>query len=137
VTVASGAFLAPGVGGIGNFNVAGGVTLAGTLAVGVDTIGAGVSDIFSVGGALDLSAGTSAIDFSVLGALDDPAYVFASYGSLNGTFGTVSNLPTGYTIDYGYLGNFIALVPVPEPTTISTLGCAAALALFLGRRRGG
>ena len=37
---------------------------------GLDTIGAGVSDIFSVGGILDLSAGTSAIDFSVLGALD-------------------------------------------------------------------
>lgn len=137
VSVASGAFLAPGVGGIGNFNVAGGVTMAGTLSVGVDTIGAGVSDLFSVGGVLDLSAGTSAIDFSVLGALDDPAYVFASYGSLNGTFGTVSNLPTGYTIDYGYLGNFIALVPVPEPTTISTLGCAAALALFIGSRRRG
>ena len=135
VVVANGASLAPGIGGIGNFNVAGGVTLGGTLSIGVDTIGSGVSDLFSVAGTLDLSAGTSAVDFSVLGALDDPAYVFASYGALNGTFGTVSNLPTGYTINYAYLGNFIALVPVPEPTTISTLGCAAALALFLRRRR--
>ena len=77
------------------------------------------------------------MNFNAIGTLDDAAYVFASYGSLNGTFGTVSNLPTGYGINYAYLGNFIALVPVPEPTTISTLGCAAALAWFIGSRRRG
>ena len=135
LALVSGATMAPGVAGIGTFTVGGGATLAGTLSIGVDASGAGTSDLFSVAGPLDLSAVTSTVDFSVIGVLDDPAYVFASYGSLNGTFGTVSNLPTGYVIDYGYLGNFIALVPVPEPTTISTLGCAAALALFLRRRR--
>ena len=135
LALVSGATMAPGVAGISTFTVGGGATLAGTLSIGVDASGAGTSDLFSVAGPLDLSAVTSTVDFSVLGVLDDPAYVFASYGSLNGTFGTVSNLPTGYVIDYGYLGNFIALVPVPEPTTISTLGCAAALALFLRRRR--
>lgn len=135
LSLVSGATMAPGVAGIGTFTVGGGATLAGTLSIGVDASGGGTSDLFSVAGPLDLSAGTSTVDFSVIGSLDDPAYVFASYGSLNGTFGTVTNLPTGYVIDYGYLGNFIALVPVPEPTTISTLGCAAALALFLRRRR--
>jgi autotransporter-associated beta strand protein len=135
LALVSGATMAPGVAGISTFTVGGGATLAGTLSIGVDASGAGTSDLFSVADPLDLSAVTSTVDFSVLGVLDDPAYVFASYGSLNGTFGTVSNLPTGYVIDYGYLGNFIALVPVPEPTTISTLGCAAALALFLRRRR--
>jgi fibronectin-binding autotransporter adhesin len=135
LSLISGATMAPGVAGIGTFTVGGGATLAGTLAIGVDASGAGTSDLLSVAGPVDLSAVTSTVDFSVIGVLDDPAYVFASYGSLNGTFGTVTNLPTGYVIDYAYLGNFIALVPVPEPTTISTLGCAAALALFLRRRR--
>jgi autotransporter-associated beta strand protein len=137
LAVASGATVAPGLSGIGTFAVGAGSTLAGTLAVTVDTTGSGSSNLFGVGGLLDLSSASSTVDFSVLGTLDDPAYVFASYGSLNGTFGTVSNVPTGYAINYAYLGNFIALVPVPEPTTISTLGCAAALALFIGSRRRG
>ena len=134
LTTGPGTLLSPGAGAIGPFTVAGNATIAGTMLVGVDTIGAGVSDLFTVGGTLDLSAGTSTLDFSALGALDDPAYVFASYGSLNGTFANVTNVPTGYGINYSYLGNFIALVPVPEPTAISTLGCAAALAILLRRR---
>ena len=137
LAVGSGATVAPGLSGIGTFAVGAGSTLAGTLAATVDTTGSGSSNLFSVGGLLDLSAGSSTVNFNAIGTLDDAAYVFASYGSLNGTFGTVSNLPTGYGINYAYLGNFIALVPVPEPTTISTLGCAAALALFIGSRRRG
>ena len=137
LSVASGASFSPGIGGIGTFSVAGGASLGGTMYVGIDTTGSGVADVFTVVGGLDLTGGTSTVDFSVLGTIDDPAYVFASYGSLNGTFATVNNLPTGYEINYAYLGNFIALVAVPEPTTISTLGCAAALALFIGSRRRG
>jgi len=137
LAVGSGATVAPGLSGIGTFAVGGGSTLAGTLAITVDTTGSGSSNLFSIGGLLDLSAASSTVSFNAIGTLDDPAYVFASYGSLNGTFGTVNNLPTGYEINYAYLGNFIALVAVPEPTTISTLGCAAALALFIGSRRRG
>jgi len=135
LAVGSGATVYPGLSGSGTFAVGAGSTLAGTLAITVNTTGSGSSNLFGVGGLLDLSAASSTVNFNAIGTLDDPAYVFASYGSLNGTFGTVNNLPTGYAIDYAYLGNFIALVAVPEPTTISTLGCAAALALFLRRRR--
>ena len=109
-------------------------TLSGTLAIAVDPAGAGSSDILFAGQLLDLSVGSSAVDFSALGTLDDPAYVFASYGTLNGTFGSVSNLPSGYGIDYAYLGNSIALVTVPEPKTITLLG-GAAVGLLLRRRR--
>jgi len=137
LAVGSGATVYPGLSGSGTFAVGAGSTLAGTLAITVNTTGSGSSNLFSVGGPLDLSAASSTVSFNAIGTLDDAAYVFASYGSLNGTFGTVSNVPTGYQINYAYLGNFIALVPVPEPTTISTLGCAAALALFIGSRRRG
>jgi len=136
VSLASAATLSPGVSsGIGTFAVGAGSTLAGTLAVTVDPASAGLSDLFSVGGLFDLTAGTSAVDFTTLGTLDDPAYVFANYGSLSGTFGTVTNLPIGYDIDYGYLGNFIALVPVPEPMAISTVGSAVAMALLVRWRK--
>ena len=135
LAVGSSATVAPGLTGIGTFAVGAGSTLAGTLAVTVDPASAGASDLFSVGGLFDLTAGTSTVDFTTLGTLDDPAYVFASYGSLSGTFGTATNLPTGYTIDYGYLGNFIALVPVPEPMAISTVGSAVAMALLMRWRR--
>ena len=135
LAVGSGATVAPGLSGIGTFAVGAGSTLAGTLAVTVDPASAGASDLFSVGGLFDLTVGTSTVDFTTLGTLDDPAYVFASYGSLSGTFGTATNLPTGYTIDYGYLGNFIALVPVPEPMAISTVGSAVAMALLMRWRR--
>ena len=135
LTVGSGATVAPGLSGSGTFAVGAGSTLAGTLAVTVDTTGSGSSNLFSVGGLLELSVGSSTVDFSTLGTLDDPAYVFANYGTLNGTFASVSNLPTGYAIDYGYLGNFIALVPVPEPTTYAILSGAAMALLVLRRRR--
>ena len=135
LAVGSSATVAPGLTGIGTFAVGAGSTLGGTLAVTVDPASAGASDLFSVGGLFDLTVGTSTVDFTTLGTLDDPAYVFASYGSLSGTFGTATNLPTGYTIDYGYLGNFIALVPVPEPMAISTVGSAVAMALLMRWRR--
>ena len=135
LAVGSSATVAPGLSGIGTFAVGAGSTLGGTLAVTVDPASAGASDLFSVGGLFDLTAGTSTVDFTTLGTLDDPAYVFASYGSLSGTFGTATNLPTGYTIDYGYLGNFIALVPVPEPMAISTVGSAVAMALLMRWRK--
>jgi autotransporter-associated beta strand protein len=136
LAVGSGATVYPGLSGSGTFAVAAGSTLAGTLAITVDTTGSGSSNLFGVGGLLDLSAASSTVNFNAIGTLDDPAYVFASYGSLNGTFGTVNNLPTGYAIDYAYLGNFIALVPVPEPTTYAILS-GAAMALLIRRRRRG
>ena len=74
--------------------------------------------------------------FSSLGSpLDDPAYVFASYGSLTGSqFASVVDLPSGYQIDYAYQGNSIALIPVPEPATLALAAISGGLALALRRR---
>jgi autotransporter-associated beta strand protein len=83
---------------------------------------------------LDITAGV--VDFATLGSLDDSAYVIASYTSKTGSaFATVNNLPSGYTIDYGYnSGSQIALV-VPEPGTFAMLlGGIGMLSLFRRRR---
>ncbi len=133
LTVNSGASAAPGNSGIGTFTVGGGSTLAGTLAIELDPTASGSADVVSIAGLFDLTAGTSTVDFTTLGALDDPAYVFATYGTLSGTFGSVSNLPSGYSIDYGYLGNSIALVTVPEPATYAVV--AGGVVAFLASRR--
>lgn len=133
--VTAGATLAPGSAGIGTFTVGGSTTtIAGLLAIEVDAGGSGSADRLDATGLLDLSTGTSAVDFTAIGTLDDPAYVIANYGSISGTFATVTNLPTGYTLDYSYLGSSVALVPVPEPGTLAVLGAAGLAAAFVRRR---
>lgn len=116
--------------GTGTFTVLDGVAFAGTLAIDVVGTGSGSATRLTVGGALDLSAGTSSLVFTTTGTLDDTAYVFATYGSLSRTLATVSNLPTGHALDYDYLGgNTIALVaiPVPEPATCTlAIGAGSA-----------
>ncbi len=70
--------------------------------------------------ALNITSGV--VDFNGLSTLDDTAYIFANYTSLSGSaFNTISNLPAGYTINYSYLGNQIALVAVPEPSIITLM----------------
>ena len=111
----------------------GATTLAGSLLVDVTT-GVGAVDLLNVSGNLNIGSGT--VNFNALGALDQPAYVFANYTSLTGgAFATVSNLPSGYTINYNYLAaNQIALVVVPEPTSLALIGMGA-MALITRRRR--
>jgi len=136
LTVASGAVVAPAGGSIGTFTVGGAATIAGTLRIGVDAGGTGGADVLAVGGLLDLSAGTAAVDFSALATLDDEAYVFATYGTRAGTFGSIMNLPAGYGIDYAYLGNSIAITTaVPEPMTSGLLTAGAAGWLAFRRMR--
>jgi hypothetical protein len=81
---------------------------------------------------LNITAGV--VDFTTLGSLDDSAYVIASYTSKTGSaFATVNNLPSGYTIDYGYnSGTQIALV-VPEPSTFAML--LGGFGMLLGFQR--
>ncbi len=135
LSLASGATLAPGSAGIGTFTVGGSTTtIAGLLAIEVDPAGSGSADLLDAAGLLDLSAGTSAVDFTAIGTLDDPAYVIANYGTISGTFATVTNLPTGYTLDYSYLGSSVALVPVPEPGTLAVLAAAGLAAVVIRRR---
>ena len=103
----------------------------------LDGSGAGSSGLLQAG-ALDITNGVAS--FSVTGAaLNDEAYILASYTSLTGiAFGTVNNLISGYTLVYNYLGgNQIALVAgaIPEPSTWATLAGVAGLGLALARRR--
>ena len=131
VSVSSGAFLAPGA-SVGTLSVGGNVQINGTLKIELDGTGAGSADKLAVTGGLDISNAT--VDFNELVAVDDAAYIFATYGSLNGTqFANVLNKPTGYDIVYNYNGNQIALV-IPEPASLSLLGLGGLLMLVRRRR---
>lgn len=73
---------------------------------GIDPTGVGSSGKIAAAG---LNIASANVTFS--GTPDDPVYVLATYTSLTGTqFGTVTGLPSGYTLDYAYPGNKIALV---------------------------
>jgi hypothetical protein len=123
--------VAPGT-SIGTLSVAGNATINGSFDVEYDGSGSGSIDLLAVGGLLTLGA-NSIVDFSQFGApADDPAYVFATYSTLSGTFGNALNVPSGYMIDYVYNGNSIALVP--EPAGILSVVVGAAL-LLAGRRK--
>ena len=60
---------------------------------------------------LDVSQATATFD--ALDTLDDPAYIIATYSSLTGAPFANVTLPAGYTIDYSFEGNQIALVEAP------------------------
>lgn len=116
--------VAPG-NSIGTLTFHGDAELDGILQIELDGAGLGFSDVLVVTGALDISQ--TILDFNVLGALDDGAYIFATYGSLAGAeFASIQDLPSGYGVVYGYGGNNIALV-IPEPPAF----VLSALGLFL------
>jgi autotransporter-associated beta strand protein len=131
-TAAAGSIVSPGGAAIATLTFGSNLNLLGTLAIDVSGTAA---DVAAVGGPLTLDP-ASTVSFTVGSPLTEPAYVFASYASLVGTFGTVTGLPTGYLLDYNYLGgNQVALVAVPEPGTIAlaATGCLI-VATRLGRR---
>lgn len=135
VLVQSNAFVAPG-NSIGTFTTTSNFTFAigGVLHIEMDGAGPGASDLLAVGGILDITGATVA--FTNLGAaLDDNAYVFASYGSLIGSeFLTVRDLPEGYFIDYNWMdANQIALV-IPEPGVWALL-LVGGVALAISQRK--
>ncbi|MCA9190950.1 MAG: PEP-CTERM sorting domain-containing protein [Planctomycetales bacterium] len=135
LTVATaGATAAPGA-SIGTLTVMGNTSISGILEIEFDGAGAGSIDLLDTTGTLTLAAG-STLNLVQLGAsADDAAYVFATYGTLSGTFTTVNNLPSGYTVNYAYNGNSIALVSaVPEPSGLLALASGLGLA-FVRRRR--
>jgi autotransporter-associated beta strand protein len=138
LATAAGSALAPGT-SIGTLTVAGDATLGGTLDVEYDGANE-IVDVLSVSGALDIDSAT--VDFSDFtqgtATLDLPYYVFATYGSLTGggEFAAVNNTPTGYNVAYGYLGNNIALVAIPEPSTLLLLFVAALMGLGARSVRG-
>lgn len=135
VTASAGSTIAPGGSGVGTLTFSSSLGLFGVLDI---DLSCASTDLASVGGALTLDP-ASTVSFSVGNPLTEPAYVFADYGSLAGTFGTVSNLPAGYLLDYNYLGgNQLALVTVPEPSAVAlvAVGCIAAVATARWRRKG-
>ncbi len=76
------------------------------------------------------------MNLSQLTAVDDLAYVIATYGSLVGTFNSVSGLPSGYTVDYNFNNaNQIAVDLVPEPGTIGMVGLGVMALMLVGRWR--
>ena len=106
ITANTGSTIAPGV-TVGTLTAAAAVTLNGSLAIQVDGANA---DRLTVGGALTLDA-NSTLALTELATPTQPVYIIASYTSLSGTFGTVTGLPSGYTLVYNYDNqNQIALV---------------------------
>jgi len=102
--VAAGAAIAPGV-STGVFT-AGATTVSGTYSCDIDET---ACDKLVVNGALEVSAATLA--FNVITPPSGAVLVIASYtGAVPAPFASVTGLPGGYELDYGYQGNQIALV---------------------------
>ena len=125
--------VAPG-NSIGTLTISGGMTINGTLDIEYDDSLAGQKiDLLTVSGDLVISSAT--VDFADISTgptgLSGVAYIFATYGTLNGglggSFATVVDLPSGYTIDYAYNGNTIALVPEPTAALLAALGLLGLL----------
>ena len=128
-TVDVGGHVAPG-NSIGTLTVSGSMAISGTLDVEYDDSLTQPIDLLNVSGTLDITAAT--VDFADISSgalgLSEPAYVFATYGTLTGSqFASVVDLPTGYSINYAYAGNNIALVPEPTAALLAGLGVLALL----------
>jgi fibronectin-binding autotransporter adhesin len=129
-------------GGIGTLTVSGTKSLTFTgasanFATYLADLGSGTnnSDRIAVGGALDLSNAFDRIMFQ--GSADGTSsYILATYGSLSGTFNTVTNLPIGYQLIYNPTElDLIPLVAVPEPGTWLAGGLALVTLLRKPLRR--
>lgn len=108
--VATGGSIAPG-GSIGTLAVSGNVTLCGTLDVEYNSDD-GTTDRLDVDGILTVAGGT--LSFTDLGSSGYTGpYVIASYGTLVGEPAIELGLPAGWSVDYSYNGNQIAIVPEP------------------------
>ena len=126
--------VAPG-NSIGTLTVNGSMAISGTFDVEYDDTLTQPIDLLNVSGTLDITS--AAVDFADISSgsigLSGMAYVFATYGTLSGSqFASVVDLPSGYTIDYAYGGNNIALVPEPTAALLAGLGL---LGLLRRRRR--
>jgi hypothetical protein len=130
--VTSAGSISPGL-SLGTLTFSGNLTLPGIYAADLDGTGSGSADTIIVAGQLDLTGGTLLITTN--SPLDDTAYLIASYGSLVGTFATVSGLPSPYYVDYNYLGGQQIAVVIPEPSTVFLVGSGLVLGVLVWRRR--
>lgn len=135
VTVNAGGFLAPGA-SIESLDVAS-VTGAGSLLIEYDGDEISPIDLLNVSG--NLNASNLILDFNNIdgfltalpvdgGGFGTGAYIFAKYGTLTGTFASVTDLPAGYYVNYAYndgiSSNNIAIVPEPASFVLAGLGIA-------------
>jgi autotransporter-associated beta strand protein len=118
ITANTGSTIAPGV-TVGTLTTSAAVSIKGSLAI---QFNATTADRLTVGGALTLDT-SSTLTLTELAAPTQPVYIIASYTSLSGTFGTVTGLPTGYTLVYNYNDqNQIALVGQTQSPYLTWLG---------------
>ena len=123
ITTSAGGIVSPAGSSLGTFTNIGAIDLTGgTLAM---QISSPDHDFLESFGTLNLNNTTLAL--SITGPLTEDAYLIAGYGNLTGTFGTVTGLPAGYSINYNYVGDspdtYIALV---GPVSVVT-GAASAI----------
>jgi autotransporter-associated beta strand protein len=128
--------ISPGVGGVGTLTVDNSVTLfedarllidvSGTTADKLSLTGTNPTHTFSMGARVAL----------VLSGTFDPntTYTIAEFGSLSGTFNTVTGLPASHQLTYGPNSITLTPVPVPEPATVLAVA-AVGLAGFVVRRK--
>jgi autotransporter-associated beta strand protein len=78
------------------------------LAFGINATASGSSGKITADG---LNITNAVVSYNITGTPDDPAYVLATYTSLTGaSFASVPAPPAGYSLQYAYQGNKIALV---------------------------
>ena len=107
VTIASDGILQPGD-PTGILTVDDDITIDGALQITLDGLG---NNGLNVAGDLDITQAS----LVVTGTGASSAHIIAQYGTLTGTRFDSVNIPQGWTIDYEYDGNKIALVQ-PKPT---------------------
>ncbi|GAA5125304.1 autotransporter-associated beta strand repeat-containing protein [Luteolibacter yonseiensis] len=129
VSILAGANLNPGA--TAGTLTAGSVTFAATSTFTTDL--AADQDKLAVTGNLNIGSATLILNGTPTAAV----YILASYGSLTGTFSSTPVLPSGYSIDYAYQGNQIAIKRSSSPfeawiatyfpgqTNASVIGAAA------------
>ncbi|OYV06452.1 MAG: hypothetical protein CFE26_06235 [Verrucomicrobiales bacterium VVV1] len=83
------------------------------VAFGIDAAGSGSSGKII---ATELDITNATVTYAISGTPDDPVYVLATYTTLTGgTFASAPTPPAGYTLNYAYEGNKIALVLAATP----------------------